>query len=72
MKNLKKIYAGLTIVTMLLGIRQVNAQTSNDAIMMNKGQFCNGISYSFSQWTNYWEGTSKGPVGMSEHSLLRR
>ncbi len=57
------MYAGLALAAILLGIRQTNAQTSNDAIMMNKGQFCNGISYSFSQWTNYWEGTLKRSSG---------
>jgi hypothetical protein len=35
------------------------AQTNNDAIMMNKHQFCNGISYAYSTWTSYWEGTLK-------------
>ena len=40
-------------------IQRSSAQTSNDAIMMNKGQFCNGISYIYSQWTEYWEGTFK-------------
>lgn len=35
------------------------AQTDHDAIMMNKKQWCNGISYEHSQWKNYWEGTLK-------------
>jgi hypothetical protein len=35
------------------------AQTDNDAIMMNKYQWCSGATYMHSQWTNYWEGTLK-------------
>ncbi len=35
------------------------AQTDNDAIMMNKTQWCSGATYMHSQWTNYWEGTFK-------------
>lgn len=36
-----------------------NAQTEHDAIMMNKHQWCNGVTYMHSQWKNYWEGTFK-------------
>lgn len=35
------------------------AQTELDAIMMNKGQFCNGPIYEHSSWDHYWEGTFK-------------
>jgi hypothetical protein len=35
------------------------AQTEHDAIMMNRGQWCNGAAYTSSQWKNYWEGTYK-------------
>lgn len=35
------------------------AQTEFDAIMMNKGQFCNGFMYTHSSWNEYWEGTLK-------------
>jgi len=35
------------------------AQTENDGIMMKKKQWCNGITYMYSGWTNYWEGTFK-------------
>lgn len=35
------------------------AQTETDAIMMNKGQFCNGPIYEHSSWDQYWEGTFK-------------
>lgn len=54
--------AGIVILTALMfigSVRRSSAQTNNDAIMMNKGQFCNGISYMYSQWTEYWEGTYK-------------
>ncbi len=37
----------------------VQAQTDEDAIMMNKYQWCNGISYEHSHWKDYWEGTLK-------------
>lgn len=35
------------------------AQTEQDAIMMNKRQFCAGIMANFSKWEDYWEGTLK-------------
>jgi hypothetical protein len=35
------------------------AQTDIDAIMMEKNAFCLGPMYSYSSWTNYWEGTLK-------------
>lgn len=35
------------------------AQTDNDAIMMNKNQWCNGATYMHSNWSQYWEGTFK-------------
>jgi len=37
----------------------VSAQTDLDAIMMNKNQFCQGITYDYSSWDHYWEGTFK-------------
>ena len=33
------------------------AQTVDDAIMMNKKQWCNGLTYMHSSWDEYWEGT---------------
>jgi hypothetical protein len=36
-----------------------SAQTDADAIMMSKNNFCTGIMYSGSHWTDYWEGTLK-------------
>ncbi len=38
---------------------QLRAQTDADAIMMAKNNFCVGGMYSYSSWTNYWEGTLK-------------
>ncbi|WP_298741116.1 transporter [uncultured Chitinophaga sp.] len=35
------------------------AQTDIDALMMPKNAFCVGPVYSYSSWTNYWEGTMK-------------
>ena len=35
------------------------AQTDMDAIMMNKKQFCEGLTYDHSSWDHYWEGTFK-------------
>lgn len=36
-----------------------SAQTDIDGIMMTKNNFCTGVMYSYSSWTNYWEGTLK-------------
>ncbi len=35
------------------------AQTDIDGIMMTKNNFCSGLMYSYSSWTNYWEGKLK-------------
>ena len=35
----------------------IHAQTDMDAIMMNKKQFCQGLTYMHSSWDHYWEGT---------------
>jgi hypothetical protein len=37
----------------------IMGQTDNDAIMMNKYQWCSGATYMHSQWDEYWEGTFK-------------
>ena len=47
------------LLCLVLLITAAQAQTDHDAIMMNKGQWCNGVSYEHSQWKNYWEGTLK-------------
>jgi hypothetical protein len=44
---------------LLLGSLAVSAQTEQDAIMMNKRQFCTGLMANFSTWEDYWEGTLK-------------
>ena len=49
----------ITIISCLLLTITIQAQNDHDAIMMNKHQWCNGISYEHSQWKNYWEGTLK-------------
>lgn len=36
-----------------------SAQTDQDAIMMDKNNFCTGVMYNHSSWKNYWEGTFK-------------
>jgi hypothetical protein len=36
-----------------------SAQTDLDAIMMNKKQLCQGLTYDYSSWDHYWEGTFK-------------
>ncbi|HLP72952.1 MAG TPA: hypothetical protein VK155_08635 [Bacteroidales bacterium] len=42
----------------LLGISSIlQAQTESDGIRMSKGAFCGGLTYNYSAWTNYWEGT---------------
>jgi hypothetical protein len=35
------------------------AQTVDDAIMMDKKQWCSGLTYMHSAWKEYWEGTHK-------------
>jgi hypothetical protein len=59
MCTIKKLGIAMLALMIACCYQQVQAQTSNDAIMMNKGQFCNGITYSYSQWTDYWEGELK-------------
>lgn len=49
----------LVLFCFTLFISALQAQTDHDALMMNKGQWCNGVSYMRSQWKNYWEGTWK-------------
>ena len=35
------------------------AQTDADALMITKNYYCAGLTYNYSSWTNYWEGTFK-------------
>jgi hypothetical protein len=49
----------LTLFVAACSISAANAQIDNDAIMMNKKQWCNGATYMYSGWDHYWEGTFK-------------
>jgi len=52
----------LAVAIIIAGIvsgGRASAQTDLDAIMMNKNQFCQGITYDYSSWDHYWEGTFK-------------
>lgn len=52
----------ILIVVLLIAVTipgLVSAQTDMDAIMMNKKQFCQGLTYDYSAWDHYWEGTFK-------------
>src|ERR1700730_16063551 len=58
--NFKKIFLPAVAPFILcLFFHQVQGQTDNDAIMMNKSQWCNGAVYMRSSWDHYWEGTLK-------------
>lgn len=59
MTNRKKIVEILAGTVLTLFCFRAAAQTDNDAIMMNKNQWCNGAVYMHGQWNNYWEGTNK-------------
>jgi hypothetical protein len=52
--KLLSILIALTCITV-----RVKAQTAEDAIMMSKKQWCNGLTYMHSSWDHYWEGTHK-------------
>jgi hypothetical protein len=49
----------LLFLPLLLGVGSLRAQTDHDAIMMNKYQWCNGVSYTNAKWARYWEGAYK-------------
>ncbi len=55
----KRAFGILLLMTTIFGSIQLKAQTEDDAIMMNKKQFCNGITYTNNHWKEYWEGTFK-------------
>lgn len=54
----------------------LSAQTDMDAIMMEKGALCVGPMYSYSSWTQYWEGQLKrdnanlGRVSTRNYSVM--
>ena len=51
--------AVVLLCSMILLAGSVAAQTDLDGIMMNKKQFCNGLTYENASWKNYWEGKLK-------------
>jgi len=56
----KKIVFHLLItVVFCLAVTLAKAQTVDDAVMMDKKQWCNGLTYMHSSWKEYWEGTTK-------------
>ena len=55
----KKIFHLSFVITLCLMTGLANAQTVDDGIMMNKKQWCNGVTYMHSSWNEYWEGTTK-------------
>jgi hypothetical protein len=56
-----KLYSKIIIVLLvcIVALKQANAQTDFDAIMMSKNQLCVGPMYGYSSWKNYWEGSLK-------------
>lgn len=57
MQVMKCFISGVASFMFSTFLFQVQAQTDNDAIMMNKYQWCTGATYDHAQWNNYWEGT---------------
>ena len=58
----QKTMGGKKIISYLLLIMlgySAQAQTDIDALMMSKNNICFGPAYSYSSWTNYWEGSLK-------------
>jgi hypothetical protein len=55
----KTIFHLATTMALCLVAVLLKAQTVDDAIMMNKKQWCNGLTYMHSSWNEYWEGTTK-------------
>jgi hypothetical protein len=55
----KTIFHLMTVLAFSLVASLAKAQTVDDAIMMSKKQWCNGITYMYSSWNKYWEGTTK-------------
>ena len=61
---MKKAYArcvfqSLLVICMLAAMQKLQAQTDMDGIMMQKNNLCTGFQYSYSSWTDYWEGKLK-------------
>ncbi|MDP4214361.1 MAG: hypothetical protein Q8926_17265, partial [Bacteroidota bacterium] len=58
MKKSTIIQIGLAL-TLSLSAMLVKAQTAEDGVMLGKKQWCSGITYMYSSWNEYWEGTLK-------------
>jgi hypothetical protein len=55
----KTIFHLATALVLSLTASLAKGQTVDDAIMMGKKQWCNGLTYMHSSWNKYWEGTTK-------------
>ena len=58
MKKKTLLRFSLAVAFSLVAV-MAKSQTADDAIMMGKKQWCNGLTYMYSGWKNYWEGTLK-------------
>lgn len=58
MKKKTLLHFSLALAFSLVAV-MAKSQTADDAIMMGKKQWCNGLTYMYSGWKNYWEGTLK-------------
>ena len=58
MKRSKIYHLGFALAMSLMA-SLATAQTVDDAVMMGKKQWCNGVTYMHSSWNKYWEGTTK-------------
>lgn len=56
---LPRIAFAAVATLLLLQPQALKAQTDEDAIMMNKNNFCVGGTYSHNSWDHYWEGSFK-------------
>jgi hypothetical protein len=55
----KIVFHLLTTLVFCMVVTLAKAQTVDDAVMMDKKQWCNGLTYMHSSWREYWEGTTK-------------
>lgn len=47
-----------SVFGLLFGLPAVlSAQTDSDGLKMSKNNFCGGLTYTYSYWDDYWEGT---------------
>jgi hypothetical protein len=59
MQRFRYFVTGMVALLLSAILLPAHAQTDNDAIMMNKQQWCTGVTYDHAQWNTYWEGTYK-------------